>query len=81
MEIILEIPKDINKVCRTCLNVAEADEGILYHRLIQNNQPTDISKFFESVTSLKVFHLTVLVLFIGFIISDCIWRWFTRINL
>ncbi|KAB0798100.1 hypothetical protein PPYR_09093 [Photinus pyralis] len=52
MEIILQIPKDLNKLCRTCMSLVD-DEPQNF--LVFQNEETELSKILQTVTSLKIF--------------------------
>lgn len=53
MEIIVELPRDINKLCRTCMNLIQ-EEPTAQNCLFSENTPTDLASYFTNITSLQV---------------------------
>ncbi|KAF5291842.1 hypothetical protein FQA39_LY14179 [Lamprigera yunnana] len=53
MEIIVELPKDIDKLCRTCMGFADG-KSPLFDFIATVDEKTELCKMLLSVTSLKV---------------------------
>ncbi|KAK5646189.1 hypothetical protein RI129_004653 [Pyrocoelia pectoralis] len=51
MEIVLQIPRDLNKLCRTCMSLIDEETE---NFVISQNEKTDLSKMLQKVTSLKI---------------------------
>ncbi|KAK4879267.1 hypothetical protein RN001_007413 [Aquatica leii] len=53
MAIVLEIPRDIDKLCRTCMNLIDCENNVPNFVIVDNTQ-TELCGMLQTVTSLKV---------------------------
>ncbi|KAF5269213.1 hypothetical protein FQR65_LT02514 [Abscondita terminalis] len=53
MEIILELPRDIDKLCRSCMNLIDND-NYAANFVIFDNKQTELGAMLRTVTSLKI---------------------------
>lgn len=55
-EIVLHFPKDVNKICRTCMKIIETEDNIFENYIMNNNDYTNLYEMLINLTSLKVSH-------------------------
>lgn len=78
MEVVIELPDDFNKLCRTCMAIVE-NETSFDHFIFKENQTTKICYLLNSLINTKVskydYHCTFVKMFFFFLVTSK--RWFT----